>query len=167
MGHQPLPNPTRRCGFFCVYAALAGHDSFFAIVSRCAGALARGNFGLGCMRGRQSLALAPTHRQTPQILNPRDPGIQRQRRGIVVDHPTKLKSLAPLGPASSGNSCHPLSFPTRPDEILVWVAMKSVLHPRASPSCTLLENSFPRNFSTDSDTSSLVRPRHLGYLSRG
>ena len=40
---------------------------------------------------------APRPRLTKrlQIPNPRDAGLQRQRRGIFVDHPTIIKSLAP------------------------------------------------------------------------
>jgi hypothetical protein len=43
-----------------------------------------------------------------QMSNPRGIGLQRQRRGIVVDHISQIEIFSPVGPASSRVTRNPL-----------------------------------------------------------
>ena len=63
------------------------------------------------------------------VSRPADAGIQRQRRGIVVEPQTKMISLAPLGPAASGKNAQLPIVPCS-GSIRLWTGF--LLAPRTS-----------------------------------
>jgi len=102
-GIPPPPHPggvpaTRHYGIHpCARQSSHAHRHWLGTISRSDGALTRGNYCLraGCMRPKIFRAPPPASQNANRlrIPNPSGAAIQRQRRGIIVDHPNKLKKM--------------------------------------------------------------------------